>query len=312
MAQNNKKALVTGGAGFIGSHLVEALVARGYQVTVLDDLSSGKLANIEAVRPAIEFKKGSVADFRLLREILSGVDYVFHLAAIASVPKSIDDPIASHDVNATGTLNVLLAARQNKVKKVIFASSAAVYGDVATLPVTEETVPHPLSPYAANKLAADYYCQVFSHVYQLPTTCLRCFNVYGPRQDPKSQYATVIPAFISTVKDGKPPVIFDDGEQTRDFIFVKDVVAAYLWAAETGMSGVFNISHGEGITINRLAELVIKLSGKKMKPVYREARAGDIKYSFADISKARAAGYQPKYSLEAGLAETLKWFNNPR
>ncbi|MBI2850287.1 MAG: SDR family oxidoreductase [Chloroflexi bacterium] len=303
------KAVVTGGAGFIGSHLIEALVARGYRVTVLDDLSSGKLDNIREFLPSVQFKQGSVTELPLLREIFQGVDYVFHLAAIASVQKSIDDPAASHEVNVTGTLNVLLAALENKVKKVVFSSSAAVYGDIPVPPAKEEMAPCPLSPYAADKLAAETYCQVFGRVYQLPTVSLRYFNVYGPRQDPKSQYASVIPAFMSAVKDGKPPTIFGDGEQTRDFVFVKDVVAANLLAAETDMCGVFNISRGESVSINRLAKLIIKLTGKRLEPVHREPRAGEIKHSLADISKAKASGYEPKYDLESGLAETLKWFN---
>lgn len=308
MLQTRMKAVVTGGAGFIGSHLVEALLAQDYQVAVIDDLSSGKLNNIKELLSRIQFEQGSVSDFPLLKELLRNADYVFHLAAIASVPKSIDDPRASHEVNATGTINVLLAALQNKVKKIVFSSSAAVYGDVTTLPVKEEMTPCPLSPYAAGKLAAESYCQVFSHVYQLPTVSLRYFNVYGPRQDPKSQYAAVVPRFISSALEGKPPTIFGDGEQTRDFISVKDAVDAALLAARSDMCGVFNISSGEGVSINRLAELIIKLTGKKLKPIHQEERDGDIKHSLADISRARAFGFEPRYSLEGGLAETLRWF----
>ena len=309
MAENNKKAVVTGGAGFIGSHLTEALVKQAYQVTVIDDLSSGRLDNIKDVLSKVKFEEGSVTDFPLLSELFRGADYVFHLAAIPSVPRSIENPRASHEVNVSGTLNVLLAASQNKVKKVIFASSSSVYGDVPTLPKKEDMQTVPLSPYAVGKLAAENYCRVFSQVYQLTTAALRYFNVYGPRQDPNSQYSAAIPKFISRTLEGKPPIIFGDGEQTRDFTFVKDVVEANLLAARSDMCGVFNVSRGVSITINQLAKLIIRLLGKKLEPVHEEARKGDIKHSQADISKARAFGYEPKYDLETGLTETLRWFN---
>lgn len=310
MAQHTKKAVVTGGAGFIGSHLTEALITEGYQVIVIDDLSSGKLNNIEQCRDKIEFVKGSITDFPLLKRLFHGVDYVFHQAAIPSVPRSIENPIASHEVNVSGTLNVLLAASQNKVKKVIYASSSSVYGDVPVLPKNEDMTPRPLSPYAVGKLAAEHYCQVFEQVYQLPSVSLRYFNVYGPRQDPSSQYAAVIPGFISRTLEGKPPIIFGDGEQTRDFTFVRDVVEANLLAARSDVCGVLNVSRGVSITINQLAELIIKLIGKKLEPVHQEPRKGDVKHSVADISKAKSFGYEPKYDLEKGLAETLKWFNS--
>ncbi len=307
MTQPKMKAVVTGGAGFIGSHLTEALIAQGYQVTVIDDLSSGKLDNLAQCRNKIEFVKGSITDFSLLKKAFQGVDYVFHLAAIASVPQSIDDPRTTHEVSIGGTLNVLMAASENKVKKVIYASSAAVYGNAPGLPKNEEMLPYPLSPYAAGKLAAEYYCSVFSQVYKLPTVSLRYFNVYGPRQNPNSQYAAAIPKLINMVLEGHPPVIFGDGEQTRDFTFVGDVVRANLLAAESEVSGVFNVSRGESITINQLAEIVIRLAGKMLKPVYQEARKGDIKHSLADITKARAFGYRPEYDLEYGLGRTLEW-----
>lgn len=310
MSEDIRKAVVTGGAGFIGSHLTEALITQGYQVTVIDDLSSGKLANLEQCRDKIEFVKGSISDFPLLKKLFHGVDYVFHEAAIASVPRSIENPRATHEVSVTGTLNVLLAASENRVKKVIYASSSAVYGDAPGLPKKEEMLPCPLSPYAAGKLAAEYYCSVFGQIYQLPTISLRYFNVYGERQDPNSQYAAAIPKFISMVLEGRPPIIFGDGEQTRDFTYVGDVVQANLLAAQSDVSGVFNISRGVSITINQLAELIIKIAGKKLKPIYKEARTGDIKHSVADITKARAFGYEPEYDLEDGLAETLKWLKS--
>ena len=310
MSQHTKKAVVTGGAGFIGSHLTEALITQGYQVIVIDDLSSGKLDNLEHCLEKIEFVKGSVTEFPLLKKQFHGVDYVFHEAAIPSIALSIDNPRATHEVSVSGTLNVLLAASENKVKKVIYASSSAVYGDSPVLPKKEEMLPCPLSPYAAGKLAAEYYCSVFGQVYQLPTVSLRYFNIYGPRQDPGSQYAAVVPKFINMVLKGRPPTIFGDGKQTRDFTFIEDVVTANLLAAQSNVSGVFNISRGVSITINELTELIMKLVGKKLKPVYHESRKGDIKHSIADISKARSFGYEPKYNLGDGLAKTLEWFKS--
>ncbi|MFC2025040.1 SDR family oxidoreductase [Chloroflexota bacterium] len=306
------KTIVTGGAGFIGSHLAEELVRRGYQVTILDDLSTSKMENITGIlkNNDVEFVQGSITNLLLLQELFQGIDYVFHQAAMPSVPRSIDNPLASHEANMTGTLNVLLAARDNGVKKVIYASSSSVYGDTPTLPKKEDMTPNPLSPYAVDKLASEYYCQVFGHVYGLPTVCLRYFNVYGPRQDPDSQYAAVVPKFITCAHQDYAPLIFGDGEQTRDFTFIKDVVQANILAAESDAYGVFNISRGENITINQLAELIIKLVGNKVEPTYQEPRPGDILHSLADISKAKTFGYEPKYSLEAGLAETIGWFND--
>jgi UDP-glucose 4-epimerase len=309
------RAIVTGGAGFIGSHLARELVRRGYQVTILDDLSTGKMENIADLlaRPpqtgSIQFLQDSVTELTVLQRLFQKTDYVFHLAAIASVPTSVKDPLLSHRVNLTGTLNVLMAARDNKVKKVIYFSSAAVYGDTRTLPLNEEMIPAPLSPYAVTKLAGEYYCKVFRDVYNLSTICLRYFNVYGPRQDPNSQYAAVIPIFISRALEGRAPIIFGNGEQTRDFVFVKDAVAAAVLAAESDAVGNFNIAVGEIISINELARLIVKLAGKKLKPVHQEPRTGDIEHSLADISKAKAFGYHPEYSLEEGLRETLNSFS---
>lgn len=307
-----KKVVVTGGAGFIGSHLVEELVGRGYRIIILDDLSTGKVENIKDLLDVekAEFIKGSIANLPLLRELFRGVDHVFHQAALPSVPRSIENPQASHEVNVSGTLNVLLAARESSVKKVIYASSSSVYGDIPTLPKREDMVPHPLSPYAVTKLTGEYYSQVFHQVYGLPTVCLRYFNVYGPRQDPNSQYAAVIPSFIKRALESNPPIIFGDGEQTRDFTFVKDAVEASILAAESDACGLFNIAQGESITINKLARLVISIVGKKMEPVHQEPRPGDIRHSLADISRARAFGYEPRYSLEKGLRETIRSFQH--
>jgi len=304
------KAIVTGGAGFIGSHLVQELLKRGYQVSILDNLSTGKFSNVEPVLISkdAEFVRGSISDLRLLRKVLSGADYVFHQAALPSVPRSIKNPRASHITNATGTLNVLLAARDSGVKKVVFASSSSVYGDTPTLPKVEDMAPNPQSPYAVTKLAAEQYCRVFERVYGLNTACLRYFNVYGPRQDPGSLYAAVIPLFINSALTGKSPVIFGDGEQTRDFTYVKDVVTANILAAEGPATGVFNVGSGSRVTINRLAQLIIKIVGdSKIKVVHREARSGDILHSLADISLAGTFGYRPRYTLEEGLPEVVEY-----
>jgi len=326
----NKKVVVTGGAGFIGSHLAYELVRRGYHVTILDDLSTGYRENIAAlinptnftnrllpgqarvktrVSPtkhgSANFVQGSITNLPLLQETFREVDFVFHQAAIPSVPRSIKDPRSSHETNITGTLNVLLAARDNNVRKVVYASSSSVYGDTPTLPKKEDMPPDPQSPYAVTKLAGEYYCQVFREIYGLPTVCLRYFNVYGPRQDPNSQYAAVIPRFIKRVSQGSSPIIFGDGEQTRDFTFIKDVVQANILAAESNASGIFNIGKGQRTTINQLAELIIGLIGNNIKPIHEEPRPGDIKHSLASISRARTFAYNPRYTLEKGLTETI-------
>ena len=303
-----QRTIVTGGAGFIGSHLAEELVRRGYQGTILDDLSTGKVENIKALmtNSDVRFIKGSVTDLPLLSKLFQNIDYVFHLAAIPSVSRSIENPLASHRVNITGALNMLLAAKENKVKKVIYASSSSVYGDTPALPKREDMLPNPQSPYAVTKLAGEYYCQVFHQIYGLPTISLRYFNVYGLRQDPNSQYAAVIPTFIKRLSEGKPPIIFGNGEQTRDFTFIKDAVEANILAAESNATGIFNIGTGQRITINELARLIPRLLGKDIKPIHREARPGDIRHSLADISKAKQFGYNPRYSLEEGLKETIR------
>ena len=306
-----KKVVVTGGAGFIGSHLVGELSQSEHEVKILDDMSTGREENIESLlkRDNIELIKGSVTDLPLLEKIFHGVSQVFHLAAFPSVTRSVNDPENSHRVNATGTLNVLLAARRNHVSKVIYASSSSVYGDTPTLPKKEDMPPNPLSPYAVSKLTGEYYCQVFEKVYQLPTIILRYFNVYGPRQDPDSQYAAVIPRFIQSTLNGNPLVIYGDGEQTRDFTFVRDVVEANILAANSDICGLFNISRGERITINRLVEVIMGLTGGKSEVIYQEPRPGDVRHSQADITMAGTFGYKPRYSLKEGLAEMIRWFH---
>ena len=304
------KVIITGGAGFIGSHLAEELVKQCDEVTVLDDLSSGKLENIEGIQKNIRFVNGSINDSSLLETLLKDIDIVFHLAAIPGVFRSVEDPYSSHDTNLTGTLNLLLAARNNKVKKVIYASSSSAYGDTPTLPKKEHMTPHPLSPYAVSKLAAEYYCLVFNTVYGANNVCLRYFNVYGPRQEPDSQYAAVIPLFINNIIAGSPPVIFGDGSQTRDFTYVKDVVKANILAAQNDACGVFNISRGEKITINKLAGLIGEIMNSKVEPIYKEARPGDVIHSMADITKAKEFGFKPEFDLKTGLMETIKWFHD--
>ncbi len=305
----NKRVMVTGGAGFIGSNLAEKL-AEENEVIILDDLSSGRVENIEELLKTrnVRFIQGSITELELLRSCFKDIDYVFHQAALASVPGSIEDPASSNNVNINGTLNVLIAARDNQISKVVIASSCAVYGDPEVMPVAETVPTDPKSPYAVTKLASEYYCRVFNGVYDLPTVSLRYFNVYGKRQNPDSEYAAVIPKFISRILHERPPVIYGDGLQTRDFVFVKDVVRANILAARSKECGVFNIGSGASKTIAELAATIIDLLGKDMKPVHEEQREGDIRYSYSDISKAQAFGYKPEYTFEEGLRETVEWF----
>jgi len=311
---NGMKTVVTGGAGFIGSNLVELLLDEGHTVLILDDLSTGKTKNVSTLLDgrACSLKQGSVTDLRLLKAIFQDVECVFHQAAIPSVQRSVENPRATHEVNVNGTLNVLLAARDCGVEKVIYASSSSVYGDTPTLPKQEEMLPTPKSPYAVSKLTGEYYCRVFAEVYGLKTVSLRYFNVYGPRQDPYSEYAAVIPRFITRILAHHPPVIYGDGTQTRDFTFVKDVARANLLAAERDVEGVCNIACGVRISINELAASIMELMGVELELKYDEPRPGDIKDSLADIARAREdLGFQPEFALTEGLAETIRWFQRP-
>ncbi|MDD3974452.1 MAG: SDR family oxidoreductase [Methanothrix soehngenii] len=302
------KVVVTGGAGFIGSNLTDEL-ARDHEVTVIDNLSTGRIENLDHIRDRIEFINGSILDLDLLRRAFAGADTVFHQAAIPSVQRSMDNPIASNQANVDGTLNVLVAAKDSRVRKVVFASSSSVYGDTPTLPKKEDMKPNPKSPYAITKMAGEYYCRVFSDVYGLKTACLRYFNVFGPRQDPKSEYAAVIPRFVTRILQGKPPVIYGDGQQTRDFTFVKDVVKANILAGMGDAEGAFNIACGRRISLNELAGLIMEIVGRQVEPEYERPRAGDIRDSLADISAAgEALGYHPDYDMNLGLKETIKWF----
>ena len=304
------KVVVTGGAGFIGSNLAQEL-SKENQVTVFDDLSTGYLENIENLINSrdIIFVKGSITNMDILQKLFEDVDYIFHQAAIPSVPRSVKDPISSNFTNVNGTLNVLVAARDNNVKKLVYASSSSAYGDTPVLPKREDMKPCPLSPYAISKLAAEYYCQVFSEVYNLATASLRYFNVFGPRQDPSSEYAAVIPKFIGSILNDKSPIVYGDGEQTRDFTFVDDVVNANILAAESMSTGVFNIAGGERISINDLAGLIMEILDKDLDITHIEPQPGDIKHSLADISKAgEQLRYIPKFNVKDGLKETVKWF----
>ena len=305
---STKKVIVTGGAGFIGSNLVDEL-SKQHSVTVVDDLSTGKMENIAHLKN-IDFILGSITDPGLLKRAFEGAEYVFHLAALPSVQRSVDDPLASNAANVDGTLNVLLAARDCGVKKVVYASSSAVYGDEPTLPKREDMMPGPLSPYAVGKITGEYYARVFSELYGLRTVCLRYFNVYGPRQDPASEYSAVIPIFISRILAGKAPVIFGDGNQTRDFAFVRDVVRANILSMEKEQAeGVFNIACGKRTSLNQLAGIIMEIVGLKAGLIHEKPRPGDIQDSLADISAARnELGYEPEYDLMSGLKETVDWF----
>jgi len=306
-----KKVVVTGGAGFIGSHLAEELAGRGYYVITLDDLSTGRMKNIENLlkKENAEFIQGSITDLPLLGKLFQNVEYVFHQAALSSVPRSMEDPLTTNEVNIKGTLNVLMAARENRVRKVVYAASSSVYGDALALPQKEDMPLNPLSPYALTKLVGEYYCNIFHQLYSLPTVCLRYFNVYGSRQDPQSQYAAAVPAFAERISRNLPPIIFGDGEQSRDFTFIQDVVRANILAAVNDAEGVYNIGSGKSVTINQLAKAILNLMQKDLRPIHEESRPGDPRHTLADISKARSFGYEPKWTLEDGLRETIKELN---
>ena len=306
------RSLVTGGAGFIGSNLVDALRARGDEVRVFDNLSSGREENLKHHRSGLELVVGDLRDDRAVREAVRGVDYIFHTAAVRAVLRSVDDPRETNEVNVTGLLNLLLAARDEKVKRVVFSSSSSVYGDTEIFPSREEALPRPQSPYAASKIMGEYYCQIFSRLYGLQTVCLRYFNVFGPRQNPESKYSAVIPIFIDCLVKGVAPEIHWDGGQSRDFTYVENVVRGNLLAAETkGISGeVFNIAcHGEHSVLELFEQLKEILKAGSVKPVFQPKRAGDVRRSFADITKAeRLLGYKPGILFRRGLEKTVEWF----
>lgn len=304
------KYVITGGAGFIGSHLCEALVDRGHNLIIIDNLSSGDIKHLYQIRshPSITFYQDTILNRSALMNYFQSVDGVFHLAAMVSVPRSIQDPYASHLNTLTGSLTVLLAARDAGVKRVVSASSAAVYGNIPDLPKREDMPVNPLSPYAVEKHAVEEYSRIFSELYGLSTVCLRFFNVYGPRQDPYSDYAAAVPRIINRVMQGDPPVIYGDGEQTRDFVYVKDVVQANIKAMEGEIeTGVYNIASGQGTSLNILSMTILKVLDSVLHPVYEKARSGEVMHSVADISKARRTiGYKPEYSLEQGIREMVR------
>lgn len=305
----NQKVIVTGGLGFIGSNLVESLVAEN-EVTIIDDQSTGKLKNVSGVqRDNLTIINGSITELNLV-DIFTGQDYVFHQAAIPSVPRSINDPVSSNEANITGTLKVLVAAKDSGIKKVVNASSSSVYGDTPTLPKREDMPVKPLSPYAITKAASEFYCDVFRELYNLQTISLRYFNVFGPRQDPNSEYAAVIPKFIDSIWKNKPPVVYGDGEQSRDFSYVKHVVDANILACESDKTGIFNVACGRRITINELIDYINEILGKNIAAEYTEPRLGDIIHSFADITKAGSFGYYPKSDFREELIETVRWFSD--
>lgn len=303
--------LVTGGAGFIGSHLVDHLVEQGEAVRVLDDLSTGNTENIRHNLDRIKFREGSVTDLDTVREATDGADYVLHHAAIASVISSVEDPASSHDANLTGTLNVLIAARDAGVRRVVLASSSAVYGDLPGLPKTEEMPTDCLSPYALTKLAGEEYCRMFTRLYGLETVVLRYFNVFGPRQDPNSQYAAVIPKFLTRMLDGTPPTIFGDGLQSRDFTYVSNNVVANILACRMqGIAGrVFNIACGESYSLLDLVSGLNRVLGTSIEPAFEPARPGEVRHSVAGIDRARAElGFAPSIGFVEGLEKLAAWF----
>ena len=308
--------LVTGGAGFIGSHIASALMESGARVRVIDDLTTGHQENIEEIGGGVDFINGSVADEKLLGKALDGVELVFHEAAIPSVPRSVAAPRESHIASVEGTFSLLLAAKEKKVRRVVYAASSSAYGDQPAPSKSETMAPDPLSPYAVAKLVGEYYCQVFTRVYNLETVSLRYFNVFGPRQDPSSTYSGVVSRFISALLSGERPVIYGDGEHSRDFTYIDNVVAANLSAAEAkAASGkVINVANGDSITLNRLLSELKDLTGKQdVQPVYEDERVGDVRHSRADISMAKQLlGYESKVDLREGLKRTIDWWKSSR
>ncbi|HEY4709707.1 MAG TPA: SDR family oxidoreductase [Candidatus Acidoferrales bacterium] len=304
--------LVTGGAGFIGSHIVDELVRRGHSVVVLDNLSTGKESNLASVREKIELSTGSVTDLAAVQAACRGADYVVHLAARTSVPRSVQDPVDTNHANIDGTLNVLVAARDAKVRRFVFAASSSAYGDTPTLPKVETMQPAPISPYGVTKYVGELYAQVFGRVYGLENASVRYFNVFGPRQDPTSQYSGVLSRYMLAVIEGEAPVVYGDGEQSRDFTYVENIVDETLRACEApGASGkVFNGGTGARITLNDVLRQIEKITGKKLRAKYEPARTGDILHSQADISLARRVlGYEPRVLFEQGLKRTWDWYN---
>jgi len=305
------RILITGGAGFIGSHLAEALVAQGDSVTIYDNLSTGYMNNLEPVLGRVEFVEADLRDPEAIGTAMRGQDFVFHEAALASVPRSVSDPVGCHENNATGTLNLLIAAREAGVKRVIYAGSSSAYGDTEVSPKHEELTPGPMSPYAVAKLVGEHYCRAFWEVYGMDTLTIRYFNVFGPRQDPDSPYAAVLPIFLSHLLRGEAPTIDGDGSHTRDFTYVDNVVAGNLKAlsAERTEGNVVNVACGGSYSVQYLYEQILKTLGLDIKAKYGPKRPGDVPHSSANIDKARGLiGYEPVVSFEDGLARTIEWY----
>jgi UDP-N-acetylglucosamine/UDP-N-acetyl-alpha-D-glucosaminouronate 4-epimerase len=305
--------LVTGGAGFIGSNTVDELVRRGHGVVVLDDLSSGKEDNLAEVRSKITFMKGSITDIEVVQKAMVQADYVIHLAARTSVPRSVKDPVDTNRINVDGTLNVLVAARDNKVKRVVFAASSSAYGDTPTLPKSEDMPSVPISPYGVSKYVGELYAQTFGRCYGLENVSLRYFNIFGPRQDPDSPYSGVLSRFSTAFLDSTPPVVFGDGEQTRDFTYVDNAVQANILACEApSASGrTFNVGTGHAVSLNKVLQMLQKASGKTLETKYEPAREGDIRDSLADIRLAKEfLGYEPTVLFEEGLERTFAWYQS--
>jgi nucleoside-diphosphate-sugar epimerase len=303
--------LVTGGAGFIGSHVVRGLLEKDCQVRVLDNFSSGKRENLAEVAERIELIEGDIRDPAAVQRCMAGVNTVFHLAARASVPRSVAEPRPANEINVTGTLNLLIAAHEASARRFIYSASSSAYGDTPIMPKTVDMQPQPLSPYAVSKLAGEHYCKVWCHVYGLETISLRYFNVFGPRQDPHSDYAAVIPAFVSRMLKGERPVVFGDGEQSRDFCYVSNVVEANLLAAEAAeLHGeVVNVACGERTTLNQIVADINRLLGTDIEAEYQPPRPGDVRHSLADISVTRRVlGYEPRVMFPEGLERSIEWY----
>ncbi len=312
----SKIFLVTGGAGFIGSNIAEELIAQGARVRIIDNLVTGYRENLWAIKGDFEFIEGDLNDPAKLRQAVENVETIFHQAALPSVPRSVKDPVETHDACVNATFNLLNAARETGVRRVVYAASSSAYGDQPTLPKVETMLPEPLSPYAAAKLIGEYYCQTFTRVYGLETVCLRYFNVFGPRQDPSSQYSGVISRFVDALMTGKTPIIYGDGEQTRDYTFIANVVNANIQAAQTtkGIGAVMNAANGDRVTLNELLEVLKQILGKPDVQVeYLEARTGDVKHSQADNHRAiENLGYEKLVGLEEGLRKTIDWWKTSR
>ncbi len=305
------KYLVTGGAGFIGSNLATRLVEEGHNVRILDNFSSGRAENLSEIIDRVEVIEGDIRDYWTVGQAVKGIDYILHQAALPSVPRSVNNPLTSNAVNIDGTLNVLENARQAGVKKLVMASSSSVYGESEVLPKHEGMTPSPLSPYAITKVTNEYYCKVYWELYRFPTACLRYFNIFGPRQDPGSEYAAVIPKFITALLTGKQPVVYGDGEQSRDFTYIDNCVQANMLAIsdERIVGDVYNVACGSRFTLNQLLDQLRDIIGVQTEAIYDPPRPGDIKHSYAAIDKLKAFGFDPKVDFEEGLRKTVEFFS---